>query len=46
MKTKLTLLALSVVLSSCAFKINADGSKDATVDAKTAFKMIQVLSEK
>ena len=37
MKT-LLLIIMSIALSSCAVKINPDGSKDVTVDAEAAIR--------
>lgn len=34
------------VMTSCAIRINADGSKDATIDAPAALRVIEVLAEK
>lgn len=34
------------VMTSCTLRINADGSKDATVDAPTILRAIEVIAEK
>lgn len=34
------------VMTSCTIRINADGSKDATIDAPAALRVIEVLAEK
>lgn len=38
--------ATVAVMTSCTIRINADGSKDATVDAPTILRAIEVLAEK
>jgi hypothetical protein len=34
------------MLTGCTLRINADGSKDATVDAPTILRAIEVIAEK
>jgi hypothetical protein len=34
------------VMTSCTIRLNADGSKDATVDAPTFLRAIEVIAEK
>jgi hypothetical protein len=34
------------VMTSCTIRLNADGSKDATVDAPTILRAIEVIAEK
>jgi len=34
------------VMTSCTIRINADGSKDATIDAPTFLRAIEVIAEK
>lgn len=34
------------VMTSCTIRLNADGSKDATLDAPTILRAIEVISEK
>ena len=38
--------ATVAVMTSCTIRINADGSKDATVDAPTFLRAIEVIAEK
>ena len=38
--------ATVAVMTSCTLRINADGSKDATVDAPTFLRAIEVIAEK
>ena len=38
--------ATVAVMTSCTLRINADGSKDATVDAPTILRAIEVIAEK
>jgi len=38
--------AAVAVMTSCTLRINADGSKDATVDAPTFLRAIEVIAEK
>lgn len=38
--------AAVAVMTSCTIRINADGSKDATVDAPTILRAIEVIAEK
>lgn len=40
------LLAITAILNSCAFHVNPDGSKDVTIDAKTAAAALRVIAEK
>ena len=34
------------VMTSCAIRINEDGSKDATLDAPAALRVLEILAEK
>ena len=45
MKTILTIAAI-VCLSSCSVRVNPDGSKDVSVDAPSAMRVIEILAEK
>jgi len=45
MKTIATLVAI-VCLASCSVRVNPDGSKDVSVDAPSAMRVIEILSEK
>ena len=38
--------ATVAVMTSCTLRVNADGSKDATVDAPTFLRAIEVIAEK
>jgi len=38
--------ACVAVMTSCTLRINPDGSKDATVDAPTFLRAIEVIAEK
>lgn len=38
--------AAVAVMTSCTLRINADGSKDASVDAPTFLRAIEVIAEK
>jgi hypothetical protein len=38
--------ACVAVMTSCTIRINADGSKDATIDAPTFLRAIEVIAEK
>lgn len=33
-------------MTSCSLRINADGSKDATIDAPAALRVLEVIAEK
>jgi len=45
---KLVLLAVivSVSLSSCAFKIGADGSRESVIDGASLIQAMKIISEK
>ena len=45
MKT-IIILAATACLTSCAVRINPDGSKDVSVDAPSAMRVIEILAEK
>ena len=34
------------VMTSCAIRINEDGSKDATIDAPAALRVLEIIAEK
>ena len=38
--------AAVAVMTSCTLRINADGSKDATIDAPAALRVLEVIAEK
>ena len=42
----LLIWAAVAVMTSCTLRVNADGSKDATVDAPTFLRAIEVIAEK
>ena len=45
MKT-LLIIATIVCLTSCSVRVNPDGSKDVSVDAPSAMRVIEILAEK
>jgi hypothetical protein len=38
--------ATVAVMTSCSLRINADGSKDATIDAPAALRVLEIIAEK
>ena len=34
------------VMTSCTLRVNADGSKDATIDAPAALRVLEIIAEK
>lgn len=38
--------ACVAVMTSCTLRINADGSKDATIDAPAALRVLEIIAEK
>ena len=34
------------VMTSCTIRLNADGSKDATIDAPAALRVLEIIAEK
>jgi hypothetical protein len=33
-------------MTSCTLRVNADGSKDATIDAPAALRVLEIIAEK
>jgi hypothetical protein len=42
----LLIWAAVAVMTSCTLRINADGSKDATIDAPAALRVLEIIAEK
>ena len=42
----LLIWAAVAVMTSCTLRINPDGSKDATLDAPAALRVIEIIAEK
>jgi hypothetical protein len=42
----LLIWATVAVMTSCSLRINADGSKDATIDAPAALRVLEIIAEK
>jgi flagellar basal body-associated protein FliL len=42
----LLIWAAVAVMTSCALRVNADGSKDATLDAPAALRVLEIIAEK
>jgi hypothetical protein len=42
----LLIWAAVAVMTSCTLRINADGSKDATLDAPAALRVLEIIAEK
>jgi|LakMenEpi03Aug12_release.lakeMendotaPanAssembly.Ray.scaffolds.fasta_scaffold10358_2 hypothetical protein len=40
------LFSIAPILNACAVRINADGSKDATIDAPSVLRAIEILDAK
>jgi hypothetical protein len=40
------LFSIAPILNACAIRINADGSKDATIDAPSAIRIIEIIEGK
>jgi hypothetical protein len=40
------LFSIAPILNACAVRINADGSKDATIDAPSAIRIIEIIEGK
>jgi hypothetical protein len=40
------LFSIAPILNACAVRINADGSKDATIDAPSAIRIIEIIDAK
>jgi len=38
--------ATVAVMTSCTLRLNADGSKDATIDAPAALRVLEIIAEK
>jgi len=38
--------AAVAVMTSCTLRVNADGSKDATIDAPAALRVLEIIAEK
>jgi flagellar basal body-associated protein FliL len=38
--------ATVAVMTSCTLRVNADGSKDATIDAPAALRVLEIIAEK
>jgi hypothetical protein len=42
----LLIWAAVAVMTSCTLRVNADGSKDATIDAPAALRVLEIIAEK
>lgn len=42
----LLIWAAVAVMTSCTLRINPDGSKDATIDAPAALRVLEIIAEK
>jgi hypothetical protein len=42
----LLIWACVAVMTSCTLRINTDGSKDATIDAPAALRVLEIIAEK
>jgi flagellar basal body-associated protein FliL len=42
----LLIWAAVAVMTSCTLRVNADGSKDATIDAPAALRVLEIVAEK
>jgi flagellar basal body-associated protein FliL len=42
----LLIWAAVAVMTSCTLRFNADGSKDATIDAPAALRVLEIIAEK
>jgi flagellar basal body-associated protein FliL len=42
----LLIWATVAVMTSCTLRLNADGSKDATIDAPAALRVLEIIAEK
>jgi hypothetical protein len=42
----LLIWAAVAVMTSCTLRVNADGSKDATLDAPAALRVLEIIAEK
>ena len=40
------LFSIAPILNACAVRINADGSKDAAIDAPSAIRIIEIIEGK
>jgi hypothetical protein len=40
------LCLIAPILNACAIRLNADGSKDATIDAPSAIRIIEIIEGK
>jgi hypothetical protein len=40
------LFSIAPLMNACAIRINADGSKDATIDAPSAIRIIEIIEGK
>jgi hypothetical protein len=42
----LLIWAAVAVMTSCTLRVNPDGSKDATIDAPAALRVLEIIAEK
>jgi hypothetical protein len=40
------LFSIAPLMNACSLRLNADGSKDATIDAPSAIRIIEILDAK